>query len=132
MCKNIEEYNAYGLCDREDILFQNIRITFERNFATILAILFPVFSIFFLIGAVFIFDNTAENVPNRLLLTLGIFALIFTLPDYMDAAKPPVPYSSIADYLLGEIVLATIVFSISSVLSISLLSHANLRIKQYL
>ena len=119
LCFKVEEYHIYDLCDREDFIFENIKITFERNFVASLAILFPVISIFFLIGAVFIFDNTIENVPNRLLLTLGIFALIFTLPDYLDAAKPLSPYSSIAEYLLGAIMLATIVFSISSVLSIS-------------
>jgi hypothetical protein len=77
----------------------------------------PLLSIFYLLGAVFIFENTGDYIGNRLILTLGVFAVIFTLPQIIDSMKPSKPSPTLADSLLSIIIIGTIVFTISSVIS---------------
>jgi hypothetical protein len=96
-----------------------ILVDFERNY-TILILVIPLIAIFYLLGAIFIFDNTMDQIGSRLTLTLGIFALIFTLPDIINSMKPEVAVGpTIADSLLSLIIIATIVFTISSIISSS-------------
>jgi hypothetical protein len=94
----------------------NIKVDFTRNY-TILAIIIPLFAIFFLLGSIFIFENTKDNIGNRLTLSLSVFALIFTLPSIIDSMKPSVSLSTIADSLFSIIVITSISFTVSSVIS---------------
>jgi hypothetical protein len=96
----------------------NTTIDFDRNY-TIATLTIPLFAIFFLLGAIFIFQNSADNIGNRLALTLGIFALLFTLPDLIDINKPQTSAPTIADSMLSTIIIATIAFTISSIISSS-------------
>lgn len=96
----------------------NTTIDFDRNY-TIATLTIPLFAIFFLLGAIFIFKNSADNIGNRLTLTLGIFALLFTLPDLIDINKPQTSTPTIADSMLSIIIIATIAFTISSIISSS-------------
>jgi hypothetical protein len=98
--------------------FINIYGEFKRNY-TILQIIIPLLAIFFLLGAIFIFENSSDNIGNRLTLTLGIFALIFTLPEVIDSMKPQTSGPTIADTMFSIIIIATIAFTISSVISSS-------------
>lgn len=103
---------------RNSTTFVNIEYTFERNY-TILTIVIPLLAIFFLLGGIFIFENSMDNIGNRLALTLGIFALIFTLPKVIGSMKPLSIVPTIADSMLSLIILSTIAFTISSILSSS-------------
>lgn len=94
----------------------NFVIEFYRNHH-ISIIIIPLIAIFFLLGAIFIFNNASENIGNRLTLTLGIFALIFTLPEIIDSMKPQVNVPTIADAMLSTIILTTIVFTVSSIIT---------------
>ena len=95
----------------------NLTIEFKRNYS-ILTIIIPLISIFYLLGSIFIFDfkDTVDLVSSRLTLTLGIFALIFTLPEIINSMKPQTTAPSIADSMLSIIIIATIAFTISSIL----------------
>jgi hypothetical protein len=101
--------------------FLNIDIGLERNYPAQLAIILPLLSIFLLLGAIFIFDfeDPVDLVSSRLVLTLGIFALIFTLPEVINSMKPSTEGPTIADSMLSIIIIATIAFTISSTLSSS-------------
>ncbi|HEX6646594.1 MAG TPA: hypothetical protein VF047_05390, partial [Nitrososphaeraceae archaeon] len=96
--------------------FFNVKVDFNRNFS-ILIITVPLFAIFFLLGAIFIFENSSDGITTRLTLTLGIFALIFTLPGVIDSMKPQASGPTIADSMLSIIIIATISFTISSIVS---------------
>lgn len=98
------------------LTYLNTHIEFKRNYS-ISNIVLPIFSIFYLLGAVFIFKNS--DISNRLVLTLGVFALIFSLPSIINSMKPTTSVPTIADSLLSIIVFATIAFTISSVISSS-------------
>lgn len=65
------------------------------------------------------FENSSDLIGNRLALTLGIFALIFSLPTIIDSMKPQTSSPTIADSLLSLIIIVTIAFTISSSMSIS-------------
>lgn len=95
-----------------------VHVEFHRNY-TILGLAIPLLAIFYLLGAIFIFENSSDQVGNRLTLTLGIFALIFTLPEIINSMKPESPVPTIADSLLSLIIIATIVFTLSSIISSS-------------
>ena len=47
---------------------------FQRNY-TILILVVPLLAIFYLLGAIFIFDNSMDQIGNRLTLTLGIYRI---------------------------------------------------------
>jgi hypothetical protein len=96
----------------------NIKFNFYRNYS-IAIIVIPLFSIFFLLGAIFIFENSSDNIGNRLALTLGIFALLFTLREIIDSMKPETSAPTIADSMLSIIIISTIAFTISSIISSS-------------
>lgn len=98
--------------------FTNIESEFIRNH-TIAIVIIPLIAIFFLLGAIFIFENSVDNISNRLTLTLGIFALIFTLPEVIDTYRPQTPAPTVADSMLSIIIIATIAFTISSIISSS-------------
>jgi hypothetical protein len=92
----------------------NVHLDFKRNY-TIAIITLPVLAIFYLLGAVFILKNS--NIGNRLALTVGIFALIFTLSQIITSMKPTTSGPTVADSLLSAIVFATIAYTVSSVIS---------------
>ena len=98
--------------------FLYVKIPFDRNF-TIYAIITPLIAIFYLLGAIFIFENSSDHISHRLTLTLGIFALIFTLPEIINSMKPQTTGPTIADSLLSIIIISTIGFTVSSVISSS-------------
>jgi hypothetical protein len=107
-----------GVRSHNDQSFLNVRIDLARNYL-ISIIVIPLFSIFFLLGAIFIFENSLDNIGNRLTLTFGIFALLFTLPEIIDSMKPQTSAPTIADSMLSIIIIATIAFTISSIISSS-------------
>lgn len=111
-CGVKSNYQGYGPT------YLNVKIDIARNYK-IATIIITLFSIFFLLGAIFIFENSSDGIGNRLALALGIFALIFTLPDIINQAKPEASGPTIADSLLSIIILSTIAFTISSVMSSS-------------
>jgi hypothetical protein len=114
-----EDLNLSEFCDIDNKhSFLNVRIDFTRNY-TIAVIVIPLIAIYFLLGAIFIFENSSDNISNRLTLTLGIFALIFTLPEVINSMKPPTSGPSIADSMLSIIIIGTIAFTVSSVISSS-------------
>lgn len=102
--------------DRHYRLLNYLHIELSRNYA-ISALVLPIFAIFYLLGAVFIFENS--DISNRLVLTVGVFALIFSLPQIISSMKPTTSVPTIADSLYSIIIFATIAFTISSVISIS-------------
>jgi hypothetical protein len=107
------------LCEYDtDYTTANVKIDFTRNYA-IAVIVIPLIAIFYLLGAIFIFESSPDNISNRLTLTLGIFALIFTLPEVINSMKPATSGPTIADSMLSIIIIATIAFTISSVISSS-------------
>lgn len=112
---------------RSHIPLINVQVKLERGIErdhTIAVIIIPILSIFYLLGATFMFEQTKgdPNAPddaigNRLLLTLGVFALIFTLPEILDQMKPETSASTVGDSLLSIIVVATIAFTVSSIIT---------------
>jgi hypothetical protein len=96
----------------------NIKVELFRDYSIAIVVI-PLLAIFFLLGAIFIFDNSSDNISNRLTLTLGVFALIFTLPEVINSMKPATSGPTIADSMLSIIIIATIAFTISSVISSS-------------
>lgn len=104
--------------NKMDVELVKVKINFDRNF-TILTIVIPMIAIFYLLGAIFIFESNIDQIGNRLALTLGIFALIFTLPDILKSMKPETFGPTIGDTLLSIIIIATIGFTISSIISSS-------------
>ena len=108
-------HNPQGLNDSS--LFY-VKLLYERNF-TIASVIVPILAIFYLLGAIFIFDSSSENISNILTLTLGIFAVIFSLPTIIDSFKPQTSTPTVADSMLSIIIIATISFTVSSVLSSS-------------
>ena len=117
---NILHYLSLYTCNQEKFPLNllNVNIEFKRNY-TSFAIIIPLIAIFFLLGAIFIFENSSDNIGNRLALTLGIFALLFTLPEIIDSMKPQTSAPTIADSMLSIIIIATIAFTISSIISSS-------------
>ena len=95
-----------------------ILVEFQRNY-TNLVLIIPLLAIFYLLGASFIFDNTLDRLGNRLALTLGIIALIFTLNNIIDQTRPITGGPTVADSILSIAIIAAIVFPISSILSSS-------------
>jgi hypothetical protein len=107
---------------RSHIPLLNVQVKLERAIETdhtIAVIIIPILSIFYLLGATYMFEQTKEDdaIGNRLLLTLGIFALIFTLPQILDEMKPETSASTVGDSLLSIIVVATIAFTVSSIIT---------------
>jgi hypothetical protein len=100
------------------VSFANIKLEFHRNYSVAILTI-PLIAIFFLLGSIFIFESSSETIGNRLTLTLAIFALIFTLPDIIDALKPETSGPTIADSLLSIIIISSIAFTISSIISSS-------------
>ena len=99
----------------------NIRLHFDRNH-TIGIVIVPLIAIFFLLGGIFVFD-ARNNIAERLTLTLSIFAIIFTLPEIIDSMKPSAPGPTIADTLLSLIIISTMAFTVSSVISTRFTKH---------
>jgi hypothetical protein len=109
---------------RSHIPLLNVQVKLERDIErdhTIAVIIIPILSIFYLLGATFMFEQTKRDsndaIGNRLLLTLGIFALIFTLPQILDQMKPETSASTVGDSLLSIIVVASIAFTVSSIIT---------------
>jgi hypothetical protein len=94
-----------------------INLNFKRN-SSVAIILVPLIAIFFLLGAIFIFESNTD-ISNRLTLTIGVFAVIFSLPEIINSGRPFTSAPTIADSMLSIIIIATITFTASSVLSSS-------------
>jgi hypothetical protein len=101
---------------RDGSTIMNVRYNFNRTYS-IATIIIPIVAIFYLLGAIFLFENSSENIGKRLTLTLGIFALLFTLPNIISSLKPQTSAPTIADSMLSIIIIASIAFTISSILS---------------
>lgn len=65
----------------------HLEIELARNHSISIVII-PLLAIFYLLGAIFIFEISSDNIGNIIALTLGIFALIFTLPEIINSMKP--------------------------------------------
>jgi hypothetical protein len=115
LCDNSTTTVSYNL---DSPSFLDMRIELARGY-TISVVIIPLISIFYLLGAIFIFDNSQDSIGNILALTLSIFALIFTLPDIINSMKPQTSAPTIADSMLSIIIIATIAFTVSSILSSS-------------
>jgi hypothetical protein len=97
-----------------------VELSFKRN-NSIYGIIIPILAIFFLLGGIFIFEPKPDNIGNRLTLTLGIFALMFSLPEIIKTLKPEIILGpTIADTLVSIIVIATISYTVSSVIGTKL------------
>ena len=118
VCEEFELNFTSSICDKENSTFFNMQFQIKRNY-TIATIIIPLLAIFYLLGAIFIFENPSDGISNRLALTLGIFALIFTLPEIINSMKPQTSGPTIADSLLSIIIISTIAFTVSSVISSS-------------
>jgi hypothetical protein len=96
--------------------FVNLNTSFQRN-NTIAAIIIPLFAIFYLLGAIFILGRTFEQLAIRVAITLSIFAFLFTFTPIINSIKPLTSNNipTIADFLVTIIIVATIVFTVSSV-----------------
>jgi len=94
--------------------FMNVNMKFIRNYNSIGAIIAPIIGIFYLLGAIFIL--TGDQLGNRLTLALSVFALIFTLPQFVKDLKPLTSTPTVADVLIGIIIVAAIGYTVSSVI----------------
>jgi hypothetical protein len=119
-CKT-ENVSQTWLCQKDlqnASTIMNVKYNFNRAYS-IATVTVPIVAIFYLLGAIFLFENSSENIGKRLTLTLGIFALIFTLPNIINSLKPLTSSPTIADSMLSIIIIAAIAFTISSILSSS-------------
>jgi hypothetical protein len=89
---------------------------FSRNY-TINGVIAPIIGIFFLLGAIFALPSTQDQLPNRLALILGVFALIFSLPQLVNERKPTSSVPTVAETLISIIIVATISYAASSIVS---------------
>jgi hypothetical protein len=96
--------------------FLNILIDFKRNYS-IAAIIIPIVTIFYLLGANFVMRT--NELPNRLVITLGVFAFLFAFIPIVTLMKPMTTTTvpSIADLLITLILTATITYTVSSVIA---------------
>jgi len=101
---------------KDNSTFLLISMKFQRNYS-VYTIIAPIIGIFFLLGAVFALPSTIDQLGNRLVLVLGVFALIFTLPQIANEIKPPSSAPTVADTLISIIIVATIAYAISSIIS---------------
>ncbi len=85
--KSTVAYDLYSQKFNNKFSLMDLRFDFYRNY-TIGIVIVPLVTIFFLLGAIFIFENSSDSIGNRLALALGIFALIFTLPEIINSMKP--------------------------------------------
>jgi hypothetical protein len=110
---NTKSYNPNSLG------LMNFRLDFTRNYS-ISAIIVPLLAIFYLLGAIFILDSTSEQLGSRLAITLSIFAFVFTISPILDHIKPlTANIPTVADFLITTLIIATIAFSVGSVISCS-------------
>jgi hypothetical protein len=107
-------------CNQLKMQFGNIKISFDRNY-TISSIIVPLIAVFFLLGATFILDSKSEGgLAIRISITIGVFAFLFTFTPIINEMKPPTLNTpTIADFLVSTIIMATIAFTISSVITSS-------------
>ncbi len=102
---------TYGTVQKPDFL--HLALRFDRNFS-IYTIMIPLVAIFILLGGIFLLP--VSEVSNRLTMTLGIFAFLFTFAPIIDGMKPlSVHNPTIADFLISVTMIATIVFSVFSI-----------------
>jgi hypothetical protein len=96
----------------------NIFIDFKRNYS-VAAITIPIVAIFYLLGANFVMRT--NQLPNRLAITLGVFAFLFAFIPIVNQMKPPTTTNvpTIADLLITLILTATITYTVSSVIASS-------------
>ena len=119
-CQLVAEIKNSMLCENgQDIdnmpTILNVNFDFKRNHSISIIIL-PLLASFFLLGAIFIFDASTD-IGNRLAVTLGVIALIFTLPEIINLEKPASSGSTIADSMISIIIIAAISFTVSSIIS---------------
>lgn len=112
-------YDAFCSNDNNSS-FLNIRLDFNRNYS-IYTILVPLLAVFYLLGAIFILGR--DQVATRVTITFGIFAFLFTFTPIINQMKPITNVPTIADLLVTLILIATILFTISSIISYILQSE---------
>jgi hypothetical protein len=125
-CKETLNSNESSYCDMDPAYvhddkpsFWLLHFNFMRNY-TVELVTIPMLAIFYLLGAVFILESTTDQLTIRLAITLGIFAFLFTFTPIINQMKPPATVTKIptvADSLITIILVATIAFSVSSVIS---------------
>jgi hypothetical protein len=109
----------------EDISYVNLVITFQRNnlIPTIntTIIIIPLLAIFFLLGTIFMLESTTDHLSNKLAVTIGIFGFLFSFTPIINEVKPSrtLGVLTVADFLIAILLIATIIFSTSSVISSS-------------
>jgi tetratricopeptide (TPR) repeat protein len=123
---SLSSSNESSLCDMNPSLIKYIKpsvwlihFDFKRNY-TAAAIIVPMLAVFYLLGAIFILESTTDQLTIRLAITLGIFAFLFTFTPIINQMKPPPTVTkvpTIADSLVTVVLVATIAFSVSSVIS---------------
>lgn len=105
-----------SLTTKDDTTIQNIHLSFARNFS-VFAIKFSLIGIFYLLGATFMLQNSTEQLTNKLAITIGIFAFIFAFAPIIDGLKPfSYGFPTLADMLIFDLILATIGYSVSSII----------------
>jgi hypothetical protein len=119
-CRLISEKKDLTLCENglnEDSFptILNVSLDFKRNHSIAIVVI-PLLASFFLLGAIFIFDASTD-IGNRLAVTLGVIALIFTLPEIINIEKPSSSGPTIADSMISIIIIAAISFTVSSIIS---------------
>lgn len=95
----------------------NIVIRLERNpFYSFIPIIFPLTGAFALVGGTFVLDNSKSQLANRLVITLGAFAFLFSFGTIIDNSKPLFAFGlpTLAENMVGQLLTATIAYTIST------------------
>jgi hypothetical protein len=91
-------------------------ITVVRNPYTTFSIMIPIIAIFFLLGGTLLLPPTRIN--ERLLITFGIFAAIFSIVPLINGTKPfNFGFPTFADYLVGYLIVSTVSLTLASIVS---------------
>lgn len=108
--------NGSGIINpKGNLTFINAHIDFKRS-SSIYVIIIPLLVIFYLLGAIFVVENTAEQLTVRVTITLGVFAFLFTFTPIVTQIKPNTSAPTIFDSLITFALVATIAFTVSSVI----------------
>jgi hypothetical protein len=112
-------YEPHSISQRiNNTSFLDVKVPFYRS-NTMITIVLPLISIFYLLGAIPILGNTADQIAIRVTITIGIFAFLFAFTPIINSMKPAVISSkvpTVADFLVTIIIVATIAYTISSVI----------------
>jgi hypothetical protein len=126
---SIRDTNLEFACDKffgfdwcsPDSSVMIIPVSFTRNYTSYYSVVGPLIGIFYLLGAIFMLNS--DQLSNRLVLALAVFALIFTLPQLVSVMKPPSSTPTLADNMIGSIILSTIAYTATSVVASAAISR---------